>query len=542
MFPAHAATSIADGISALSTGFDDVVTKVTSSGNRSRMVILGGFALIVTVVSILSLMGDAQNESHVAQGRGGIPAVNVPVPTPLLGPIPTAARATPAPTPVPTSAPTPAPTLKPTPAPQQVPEAARSHGAVVSARTSQPAVNTTAVARMQGQPLSRSLFSNAANCWDGVQREANLSVVRYFTISKIHRKYGLTNVLLIAASMFAYASMDNRAVTFPKKSPVAMESLIDLDRTERCLSMANVMLARREDVDSLELKQVSAWRLGLHLGSSALAGSPMEVNGTVRLAKYIQAMNVTERIPVVSYSVARFPFNALRPLDECFYLSRIVFNRFIEEAALYQLARLRLRNINKFLALHLIIDGNTKRSKQPLRKVKPEEVARFWVASVAPVIEQHSLEGVYICAGALEESYFKAISAVARVPVVWRTKDAPTTQMQTTGHEDAAVDLLIAQAATVAMSTERSTFLLAILSRRCPMKPRRTTALERFRNSTLYAWNPAQPSVLRTEVPTTGALGVLSYRLDWSKSGDTTLSTVEHIGCSEPWQGHCFHE
>ncbi|CUG06398.1 transmembrane protein, putative [Bodo saltans] len=474
---------------------------VQSSKNRKALS-AAACALVVTLAILPWMLGDAQNETSAMQGS---PLALVP---PITPPVPAKVVATPIP-----------PILTPTP---------------------QAAVTSD----LQELPqLTPTLFSNALNCWDGVQRTRNHSVARYLTTAKVHKKYGLTNVLLIASSMFAYASMDNRAVTFPKKSPVAMESLIDLDRTEKCLAMANVMLARRDHVDNLDLKQVSAWRLGLHLGSRALAGSSEEANATALLGKHQMNMGLTRHIPIVSYGdfFLRFPFFSLRPIDECFYLSRIVFGRHIEDAALNQLAQLRMENVNRFLALHLRLEADVLKIDKRLRRVKPDEVARFWVASVEPLIKEHSLEGVYICAGALEDSYFKAISSVARVPVIWRTKDAPTTQMQTTGHEDAAVDLLIAQAATVAMSTERSTFLLAILSRRCPMKPRRTTTLERFRNSSLFAWNPAHKSVLRTEIPTTGTLGVYNYRLEWSKSGDTTLSATEHVGCSGPWQGHCFH-
>lgn len=381
------------------------------------------------------------------------------------------------------------------------------------------------------------------HCSDGVHRVRNRTVKRFLTTSKIHRKYGLTNVMLIAASMFAYASIDNRAVTFPKKSPVHLESLIDLRRTEQCLSMANVMLEPRDSVDGLHLKQVSAWRLGLHLGSRQLAGSVDHANSSALLGKHRMNMGLTQHIPIVSYGdfFLRFPFYALRPLDECFYLSRIVFGRSIETAAQRQLHVMRERKISKFLALHLRLEADVLKIDRRLHRVTPKEVARFWLESIEPLVQKHSLDAVYLCSGVLEEHYLTAVTSVARVPVLWRTKRTTMVQLLTTNHEDAAVDLLIAQTATVAVSTERSTFFLAMLSRRCPTKFGGSPhVLERFRNSSLFEWDINQTSSLPEATVTTGVAGVYNYRMELSPSA-TTLSHVEHVGCDTPWQGHCFY-
>jgi hypothetical protein len=382
-------------------------------------------------------------------------------------------------------------------------------------------------------------------CDDGVRRARNQTVRRFLTTAKIHRKYGLTNVLLIAASMFAYASLDNRGVTFPKKSPVNLEELIDLKRTEKCLSMANVLLEPREVVDKLRLKQVSAWRLGLHLGSRQLAGSIEHTNASALLAKHRMNMGLTNHIPIVSYGdfFLRFPFFAIRPLDACFYLSRIVFGAAIEAAAEAQLSSMRGAGYHRFMALHLRLESDVLKLDKRMRRVEPSELARFWKTAIHPLLVKHAIDAVYICAGELETGYMKAVTTETMVPVVWRTKRGTTSQQPTTNHEDAAVDLLVAQSATVAVSTERSTFFLAILSRRCPMVPRETRVLERFRNTTLFRWSGSNRSLLRDarwSASITPLPGLYNYRLE-SSSRATTLSRIEHVGCSKPWQGHCFY-
>ncbi|CUG06399.1 membrane-associated protein, putative, partial [Bodo saltans] len=155
-----------------------------------------GASMIVVFFSLFWFLGSARSEPKPLRSADTLPP-QTPEPTALLGPIPSAR-----------------------PAPDAISEA--------PAERSVPHRSLSLMHRVEDPTPTSNLFSNTRNCWDGVQRTRNHSVVRYLTTHKISKRKGLTSIMLMAASMFAYASMDNRAVTFPKKSPVAMESLIDL--------------------------------------------------------------------------------------------------------------------------------------------------------------------------------------------------------------------------------------------------------------------------------------------------------------------------
>ena len=406
------------------------------------------------------------------------------------------------------------------------------------------------------------------------QRNETCCLTRYLTSAKIPKKYGLTNVLLFAASMLAYAGLDNRAVVFPEKSPVDLELLLDFGRTEALLAPLNVRLAFRHDVQNVTkrlnwkraLKKVSGWRVGIHLGYRALSGSNDAANASTALSKLKMNMGITREAEVVSYGdfFLRFPFYAIRPLDDCFYLRRMVFSETVLSGAMRIVQHLHHKlKIRRLLALHLRLEPDARLLDKQLGRVSAVELSRFLREIISPMVVNESIDGVYICSGPLDEDYRKALRSFSqtttpRVAVVSKddvpgmAADLKDMAGQTTSHFAAAVDLVVMEHATIAVSTSLSTFMLAVLSRRCPSPQvpvdvrRYTTTDTLLFRTTVKRGRPGESvGVIFPPTPTAGSglvafEGAFSYDISNGDGGTTTMSGLTFVGCNVPWKNHCF--
>ena len=375
------------------------------------------------------------------------------------------------------------------------------------------------------------------------------NITRFVTSRKIAKKYGLTNVLLSLASLMAYAAVDNRGVVLPSKSPVDLEhDLLHVEGTESALATVNVRIFTNKFVSGLRLKRVSMWRLGLHLGKRELAGSIAPGNASALLGKLKMNMALTRNIPIVAYGdfFLRFPFYALRPLDVCYFLKRIVFSSRIRLIADAVLERLKRRGVQSYLAVHLRIEDDMVLLDKRLRRVSAAVLGGFWSREIVPLAVRMKVQSIVVCSGELNPSYRK----VLRSPVQVLTKGdliqglessvAPFAGRPTTSHVGAAVDLMLMSKASAAVSMARSTFLLAVLSRRCPSSPRNYNLLK---NSSLYEFTHVASRQLEEGNETWSiefSRGVFSYNLMPGANG-THFSPLIHVGCNAPWKGHCFY-
>jgi hypothetical protein len=407
---------------------------------------------------------------------------------------------------------------------------------------------------------------------DGVQRARNKTccLTRYLTSAKIPKKYGLTNVMLFAASMMAYAGLDNRAVLFPERSPTDLEQLLNLEKTEALLSVVNVRLATRAEVQSVPrrlgraqpLRKTSAWRVGIHLGYRALSGSMDPHNASTALSKLKMNMGITKDAEVLSYGdfFLRFPFFAIRPLDDCFFLRRMVFSDSVLSAAMRvvqfmeQLSDTRGRGSGlRVLALHLRLEPDAYLLDKSIGRVPASELRRFLDSAIAPLVVKEGLDVVYVCSGPLDEDYVRVLRGFSATRLVLKD-DVPGLDHelramagQTTNHFASAVDLTIAEFATVAVSTSLSTFFLAVLSRRCP-SPRVAIDVRHYAaGSVLFR---AHPSAGGGEASGTvkaadrhgGGEEVFSYDIVASAGAGATLGPLVLVGCKTPWKNHCFFD
>jgi len=377
---------------------------------------------------------------------------------------------------------------------------------------------------------------------------------RVLTSSKIHKKYGLTNVLLFLASMLAYAGVDDRAVLYPEVAPIGATALLDIGATQARLSHVNVRFTTVDEVKSLVLQRRSAWRLGVGLGSRLQAGSLRHDNSTGALMKLQSRMELTRHVEVLSHGdfFLRFPFYSVRPLDDCFYLKRFVFARAIRDRAAaivnHLVTGLKARRL---LALHLRVEPDAALLDRRLARVAPVEVSKFWATSVQRLVREHEIDAVYVCMGAVEQDYVDAIRMAAQATntAVVMKEDIPETPgnsagmarkgTRTTSHTAAAVDLLMMEKATIAVSTGLSTFALAALARRCP-SPQRNLTLDKFRGS-LFLHTQRDAFVFPPQ-PDDGTNGIFVYTTQKRDIDSATIisSELTYAGCDKPFQGHCF--
>lgn len=422
------------------------------------------------------------------------------------------------------------------------------------------------------------------------RRNTTCCLTCYLTSAKIPKKYGLTNVMLFAASMLAYAGLDNRAVVFPEKSPVDVETLLNLDKTEALLSVVNVRFATRDEVLQLPkklkrtkpLQKTSAWRVGIHLGYRALSGSNNPTNASIALSKLQMNMGITKDSEIVSYGdfFLRFPFYALRPLDDCFFLRRMVFSDAVLSAAMRVMAHLEHLSgggggranpstAKRVLALHLRLESDAYLLDRRIGRVPPAELQRFLREAVAPLAAQEGIGVVYVCSGPLDKDYVQVLRQGIASPgdlggggggglrVVLKD-DVPGLGAElramagpTTSHAAAAIDLTVMELATVAVSTSLSTFFLAVLSRRCA-SPRVALDVRKYATgSILFRAQPnggsgnavaAAQGVIPAAQRRGMDEGAFAYEMQAGATAGAAarLTALEFVGCDVPWKNHCF--
>lgn len=406
--------------------------------------------------------------------------------------------------------------------------------------------NITVTAAEFPRALDLAAFQRrTTECLDDHVERLPLLPTRFLSSKRITKRYGLSNVLMFLASLFAYGGIDNRAIYFPLDAPIDVEKdLLDIARTTQCLAMVNVRLVNRT-VALTGRKQVSAWRFGVDLGSRWKAGST-DQSAFSLLSQLKGNMGRTAHVPAIAFGdfFMRFPFYTIRPADLCFYIKRMVFSEWIRYKAEQVLTRMHTKGVRRYLAVHVRLESDAvELNKGVFTKVSPASLQRFWRGAIRPLIAATGVDSVYICAGVLDYEYLDVLHAETPVPLYFKNNprvDRPDEQ-RTTSHQGAAVDLLVAEGAAAVVSMDRSTFVLSLLSRRCP-SPKRDASFEAYRNTTtLYQWDHGARSVMPADSDSDGK-GVFIYSFQVTAKNVTTIApTLSFASCNEPWSGSCFY-
>lgn len=372
---------------------------------------------------------------------------------------------------------------------------------------------------------------------------------RLLTSDVIAGKYGLTNVLMFGAAMLAYGAMDDRAVLFPKRSPVDVEELLNLTATEELLRPANVVIISRRDFAGSPVVNVSwarARKLALSFGFRTTIGSGDITVAAGALAHERNIMVRSKKHRLLSHRdfFLSFPFRATAPMDMCFFIKRLVFADSIRRQAALVLRALRAKGVQRYVAVHLRLESDAAMLRREAAGVTSHEVRRFFRDVVGTLVKQVDAQGVYVCAGKLKPEFVEATKA-APVPVFFKS-DFPEANISmtnvgvVTSHFGAAADMLLMGHATAAVGMLVSTFSLGVLTHRCP-SPRRGTpvdavALKRFSwmgtgVSHLVDPTPGAARVASPPVPPRRPFeGLLAY--EFNATGhftELTMQTCEHL-------------
>ena len=378
---------------------------------------------------------------------------------------------------------------------------------------------------------------------------------RVLTTEIIYSKYGLTNVLMCVAAMMAYASLDDRMILFPVASPVDLESLLDIDATQRLLKDVNVVFLLRNSTTAHNLPQrmkakASHWSFGhrIDIGSSDIAVAERAA------ARIVHFMIVTREVKFVSQRdfFLNWPFRYTAPLDLCFYLRRIVFAESVRSKARRLLRALEEKHkVQRYVAVHLRLERDAKLVSKLAEFVSAEEVRRFFETEILPLAVALNVDAVYVCAGRLGPQHVAALKSFA-FPIFIKS-DFPELDIRmeeahqvVTNHFSAAVDLLVLQHAAAAVTMDESTFSLAVMAKRChsPSQRNRGSWSRFFRNSSLTREAPSNSgSSSGSEAPQRphDSGGAFSYTLVADPvTGAGRFTPLFFVHCDEQLRSLCY--
>ena len=374
---------------------------------------------------------------------------------------------------------------------------------------------------------------------------------RFLGTEKLWAKYGLTNVLMTLAAMFAYAATDNRTVVLPKDSPVVLTQLLDIPETQRLLLPAAVVIVQNESLEAALPTGQKARRLKESLGNRKESRTLSRRDGEFAFIRHLGRMNRTSHIQYLIHRdfFLRFPFRHTAPLDMCFYIRRMIFHASIRRKAHTVLSWLRSKGVSRLMALHLRLEFDVKLLVKSAAAISADELKRFLAEEVMPVARAAAIDGIYVCAGGLKAQYVEVLRALplpvylkGDVPELEAEGDGP----RTTSHLSAAMDVTIMQHATVTIGFSGSTILLSVLSKRCPSPVSADpAAFKRFFASPLLSVKPGlhEESVPARAVRRSAAddaFGVLGY--DFNEGARTAaFSKLHFIPCTHPFQFQCFY-
>ena len=337
---------------------------------------------------------------------------------------------------------------------------------------------------------------------------------RFLQTELFYNKYGLTNVLMSAAAMMAYAALDDRAVVLPEhpaNSPVDMERLLDVKATQAALLDLGVVLVTRDEQQRMNYSVVPMTRArqrGVRFGDRVRIGSSDIGVAEGQLGQFGAIMRHTARFPrfMQRNFFLNFPFRATAPVDLCFMLRRLVFHERVRQQSAAVLTAVAAARKNwtlspttaavrddaspaapkrggalRLLAVHLRMEGDAFLVLREAAHVQTATARRWFEEQILPLARRTDCNAIYVCAGKLAPDLIAALKMLP-MPLYFKT-DFPDIGVrmqdahlkQVTSHEGAAVDVLVLQAATVAVTCEPSTLTYATLSRRCPTPARNTT-------------------------------------------------------------------
>jgi hypothetical protein len=392
--------------------------------------------------------------------------------------------------------------------------------------------------------VRRSDWTEAANAY---RAHANATELRQMfpkvlLTEAFSGRYGLNNVLLATAGMLMWGALSDRAVHFPKNSPVPMESLLDLNATEEMLRGANVVILSETEFDSLYtgVRPSRARKIGVSFGYRMLAGSDLRGESEESLRYQRDGARRASKHQVFTHRdfFLSFPSRATSPLDICFFMKRLVYHYNVRSMAHQLLAGLREKGSKTYLAFHLRLEADASLVRKEASLVTAEELQHFLSTDLVPFAERTGVDAIYVCAGKLNNSVMTVLKAKYAKPIYLKT-DFPNIRVPmvdektvVTSHVGAAVDALLMKHAAVAVALGASTFGFGTLAARCPSPTRRATGDTNDLRHALkqFTWEGEGESALVTPAP-----GVV-------KLASTTASGLSDRVPQTPFEGVYFYD